>query len=865
MKKFFTLFAFVLMSCMGAWADYVVSSTPINQESELTDGIYALSVRTKDKSGFLYYNTSEAYTPFRVTHGQTLSTFSSNGVVNNTVYLWKVTKGANGFSLQCVNNNQFISNVGAAGGDTHTDPKGHGNIQKVGNTSSGATAEAVTSFHLGASGNDNGITRWLIYKTQDGEVHNGYPYVHTNDGSGCQILSYWENGEITNMNSGTACKVAFYKVTPVFPTAGTYHVTITGKTSDRYNYLHSDVDKSLNSNQFTWLAQTASTSYNYIWKVVVDENKNASIINAQGTPLLVKKSSSDSNPVVKNTVTFEAHNTSSITGAYYVKLSNDGLQSGHNCLNVSDNNYANGSVRAVTAWQTTGGGTNAADNHWAVEEVTNKDFYDVVIVDGNNASGADFSSATYVTYSGQKVFNGGFFAVAENAEFVKANLAVENIPAGKIANIDVTDNTITVTCVDNVTVTFNYTSNNGASWSVNKEFTPGYTLTESDYAVDFYTNYTLSPNDLTVNSTNTTFNITCEDNFPFTAGKRTRIQSYRGVVANGDFYVSSAGYPYAMKNDVNASHIGNNNNLWKIEHVAGTPDMFTVCHIKTNKYLTLASTARAQATMESEIKGSATAPFAAQTSFFRVKKSTAHPDNGFVLLHPANDRTCCNAHYDNSAGWGYGLGGWECASGTAPESVNDNAMFVLDLYDATIAAGDNGNFGTLCLPYATTVPTGVDAYTLTTLENDHIAFTKAYAAGSTLPANEPVLLTGDNAGTFVFNQTTTSADKVGTNIFLGTPNAEQVDMSGNDIYVLAMDEGNICFMRTTATNVNPYKAYIKTSAISSAKAIKIDFDGPTAINGILNSSENTIFDLSGRKVYNARNGFYIVNGKKVLR
>lgn len=241
-------------------------------------------------------------------------------------------------------------------------------------------------------------------------------------------------------------------------------------------------------------------------------------------------------------------------------------------------------------------------------------------------------------------------------------------------------------------------------------------------------------------------------------------------------------------------------------------------------------------------------------SEFQLNKKTAEPYN--------------TTHPELAAAIETALSKANAALSTATQADIDALQRVYDMYrnnsySATITAGDNGNFGTLCLPYATTVPTGVDAYTLTTLENEHIAFTKAYPAGSTLPAEEPVLLVGDNAGSYNFVGTTNTA-KVDPNLFLGTPNAETVDMGGNDIYVLAKDGGDICFMRTNASNVNAYKAYIKTG-VALSSALRIDFDGTTAINGVTSNSENTIFDLSGRKVNNARNGFYIVNGKKVIR
>lgn len=73
-----------------------------------------------------------------------------------------------------------------------------------------------------------------------------------------------------------------------------------------------------------------------------------------------------------------------------------------------------------------------------------------------------------------------------------------------------------------------------------------------------------------------------------------------------------------------------------------------------------------------------------------------------------------------------------------------------------------------------------------------------------------------------------------------------------------------------AAFTNPaHKAYIALGAAvgssESPRFIAIDFGRPTAIENIETNTNNEIYDLAGRRVKNATNGLYIVNGKKVIR
>lgn len=100
------------------------------------------------------------------------------------------------------------------------------------------------------------------------------------------------------------------------------------------------------------------------------------------------------------------------------------------------------------------------------------------------------------------------------------------------------------------------------------------------------------------------------------------------------------------------------------------------------------------------------------------------------------------------------------------------------------------------------------------------------------------------------------------------------DTTGGSVYYKLANGGNgLGWYWGTAGGAaftNPaHKAYIALDAAvgsnESPRFIAIDFGRPTAIENIETNTNNEIYDLAGRRVKNASNGLYIVNGKKVFR
>lgn len=183
-----------------------------------------------------------------------------------------------------------------------------------------------------------------------------------------------------------------------------------------------------------------------------------------------------------------------------------------------------------------------------------------------------------------------------------------------------------------------------------------------------------------------------------------------------------------------------------------------------------------------------------------------------------------------------------------------------------------GNFGTICLPFAATV-TGATVFKITSQVKDAssnltginlesvetLEAGKAYifkATGSTLTATYSgsyTAATEDNG--MMGNLSSTEA----------TVPVDNYVVSGNKICkVVSGDEGD-------AVTVGQYKGYITLKDIEEASARGadfIDFDNEaTGISQVEKASRSadSYFNLAGQRVAQPTKGLYIVNGKKVLR
>lgn len=121
-----------------------------------------------------------------------------------------------------------------------------------------------------------------------------------------------------------------------------------------------------------------------------------------------------------------------------------------------------------------------------------------------------------------------------------------------------------------------------------------------------------------------------------------------------------------------------------------------------------------------------------------------------------------------------------------------------------------------------------------------------------------------------------TADEYGTSTLLvATPGINQVVIpdAGYTLYRLTYNntktKEGLGFFSTTSKNIQaqPGKAYlkVKTTQSASLKGFLIN-PQPTGVEaiGVDADCDNTIYDLSGRRVENPSNGIYIQNGKKIF-
>ena len=89
------------------------------------------------------------------------------------------------------------------------------------------------------------------------------------------------------------------------------------------------------------------------------------------------------------------------------------------------------------------------------------------------------------------------------------------------------------------------------------------------------------------------------------------------------------------------------------------------------------------------------------------------------------------------------------------------------------------------------------------------------------------------------------------------------------IYTMQEIGGKLTFAEYTGTTVKGFRAYLPvdgSTAGGGSGSFRLVFGVPTGIDTIGNqpAQEQTVYDLSGRRVEHAGKGLYIVNGKKVM-
>lgn len=184
----------------------------------------------------------------------------------------------------------------------------------------------------------------------------------------------------------------------------------------------------------------------------------------------------------------------------------------------------------------------------------------------------------------------------------------------------------------------------------------------------------------------------------------------------------------------------------------------------------------------------------------------------------------------------------------------------------TLTVSEAG-WATLFLGFNARIPSAVEAYTVTTVNDGWVSLTQVKGI---LPSNQGVIIKAAAGDYKLYYETTATADVEG-NLLAGSLFNANVE---EEAYVLANGEDGVGLYKAKMTDGawlnNANKAYLPASAVPNKTAAFYGFEwnGTTGVEGVVaEGAENSaIYDITGRRVKAiAAPGIYIVNGRKVVK
>lgn len=175
-------------------------------------------------------------------------------------------------------------------------------------------------------------------------------------------------------------------------------------------------------------------------------------------------------------------------------------------------------------------------------------------------------------------------------------------------------------------------------------------------------------------------------------------------------------------------------------------------------------------------------------------------------------------------------------------------------------------WGTICLPFSATVPTGVKAYTVSGHEGSTLLLTEV--TNGTLSANTPYLLNGP-AGDYPFSGPQATSGNYANGMLVGSTAANFSAPAQS--YILANYNGTLGFYRIAASkSCRQYSAYLRAPqgtafaslSIAGANGTVTAITAPTTLGA---KAPGSVYDLNGRRTNDNAKGLVIVNGQKQIR
>lgn len=618
--------------------------------------------------------------------------------------------------------------------------------------------------------------------------------------------------------------------------SGYYKIKSVAADRTRKNVFN-DFSVSGNVNNVTLVGVAEGNTNNYIWHITNDgTSATIGIVNGQGTPF-TRENGNHGDLGVKSYSTLTPKNVTSLESVLFGEYF-------HNPGNT-DGNHTYGDYMGVAVYNN----QDLDNTRWKLErvDVTSKNIYTVSSITMNGAA----STTAYISKGEEKARVNGFFISDES--LTKADFTATT---GYDADITVND--------VNKTIAVAYTLNKVGLQAVVDEAKAllnkrgvGYPLEEShaykalkglvesaeqaiekESTAEYFNAYELLQSQMTTYRATTTGIQMPED------GKVYRIYAkwdngvkYYAVNAEGKTYTTGVLSPTTDGTSTwIAQKLGDNkyrfvatkaddNSLFTYQHKSGT---FKAIYTKpTNKGI-----------------------------IGQINLRTGD-NNTNILMY--KDGSKMDQYWDGSTSTsGNWSSEWFFEEVPTSEFAGQTVNFA--------ASTDGNNYATLNLPYASTLPEGVTAYTAA-VDGSTVNLTEYKTAGNVLPANTPVLLTATSAGEKTFAPAPYAAAE-GTG-FQGTLSAKAV--TATNTYILSRNGGEtVKFFALDENNntINANKAYLVVSG-GAAQALNFNFGNTTGIQNAAVEGVNAnapLFDLSGRRVVKAvKGGIYIQNGKKFVK
>lgn len=226
--------------------------------------------------------------------------------------------------------------------------------------------------------------------------------------------------------------------------------------------------------------------------------------------------------------------------------------------------------------------------------------------------------------------------------------------------------------------------------------------------------------------------------------------------------------------------------------------------------------------------------------------------NGFYLNVKGNIRDRVNHNGGKFAFWKGGVG-------------KGSTFRIYNSVELPLTQVGEKYYATTYLPFAVTIPEGVNAYTATLNENN----VTLNAVTGVLPAETAVILEG-GAAAASFKLTSDNSTTINKGNMKGTLSAKTIEAGTTDFLVLGTKDGVLGFYlpKETMTSIAGNRAYFDISSNGAAqKGFGLNFDIVSGINNAVvgNTVQGAIYDLTGRRVNNmVKGGIYICNGKKII-